>query len=63
MAKQLSTATTRFVLGPAGVVVMSCEVKSHVVRSALQNSMCLLNNAQLDLKQVKILFPIAKHRK
>ena len=38
MAKKLSTATTRSVLGSFGAVLMSCKVYFHVVRSALQNS-------------------------
>ena len=63
MAKQLSTLQPRSVLGSSGVVLMSCKVKSHAVRSALPNSMRLLNNVQLDLKQLKSLFPIAKHKK
>ena len=32
----------RFVLGSFGVVLMSCKVCFHGIRSALQNSMCLL---------------------
>ena len=38
MAKQLSTATTPLCLGSFGVVLMSCKVDFHIVRSALQNS-------------------------
>ena len=38
MAKKLSTATTRSVLGSFRAVLMSCKVYFHVVRSALQNS-------------------------
>ena len=33
---------SRSVLGSFGVVLMSCKVNFHVVRSALRNSMCLL---------------------
>ena len=41
MAKQLSTATNPLCFGFFGVVLMSCKVNFHVVRSALrQNSMC-----------------------
>ena len=37
----------RSVFGPFGVVLMSCKVSFHVVRSALQNSVCLLKLLQL----------------
>ena len=39
MAKQLSTATTS-PWGPFGVVLMSCKDNFHVIRSALQISLC-----------------------
>jgi len=42
MAKQLSQLQTRSVLGSiVGVVLMSCKVNFHAVRSALQNSQCV----------------------
>ena len=40
MAKQLSTATTPL-LGSFGIVLMSCKVHFHLLRSDLQNSKCI----------------------
>ena len=37
------------VLGSIGVMLMSCKVNLHLVRSALQNSICLLKLSKLGM--------------
>ena len=52
----------RSVLGSFGVMLISCKVNFHVVRSALQNSVCLLSAYEFaDRVFYRILLSFAAH--